>query len=376
MFQRPRLDADAVILNRNLDSLPCAAPHTTGTNCDMHALAGIFHRIVEERREEVRQMEAVAPHHKPLIDIERKLHTLPYGRELRRRLLQKRPQRHGLDMQPHLLLLGHRDSKDMLHHRRELRELRRHDIEITRTPRGVGSGWEVAHGIVGGHGHGDRGLQFVGYVVRQIAPHLLEALLPEHRPQQQHQDCTHQHHDRRRGHHDAPHPAPYLAHGYRHRHTQRQTLPVVEVYLRDGGMLYRRSIAAPHHHTAAVRAVYHLGTVWLQRPRLEHVGREVEPEVVEVDLQVSRRLRPEGIGTDRLVDTLVCGRLHAVAEGIHGVAVYAPRPHALHRRQQRQRRHRRKRYIAEPHPCHLPALHIACSLYGKGNHFGGKLFGR
>ena len=72
-------------------------------------------------------------------------------------------------------------------------------------------------------------------------------------------------------------------------------------------MRYCGHVTAAHHDTVAVGAVYHLGAVWLQRPCFKHVGREVQPEVIEVDIHVIRRDATKGIGTEGLIDALVCG---------------------------------------------------------------------
>ena len=76
----------------------------------------------------------------------------------------------------------YRYRKDMFDLGRELGELRFHYFKVTAPSVRIRIGREIPQGICRCHGDGYRGLQFVGYVVREVTSHLLKGLLTEHCP--------------------------------------------------------------------------------------------------------------------------------------------------------------------------------------------------
>ena len=201
-------------------------------------------------------------------------------------------------MTHHIALLN-RHGEDTLHHCREARELQRHNLQIATSLLLILHSREVTQGIVGSIGNRDWGLEFVGYVVREVTTHLLQTLLAEHSTNKVDKHARQQNHNHQRREYQAPHLHPEI--GVRHRHIQSQGehLAIVNIDLYTLHIPQRCLIASVHHHLAIKHIAHHLNGIGLQGIQFQHTRLKPKDKIIQINLHHIGRLKSrDGIHTE------------------------------------------------------------------------------
>ena len=126
-------------------------------------------------------METVRVEHQAAIYIDFDVAGLSGGKSvLVGQLLQQRLQLNGFAFELEGFAAFHTHREDLLDHSFQLLQLALADFQVFAAFLRIIARIEVEQGVIGGVGHGHRGLELMGDVVGEVALHFFQALLLEH----------------------------------------------------------------------------------------------------------------------------------------------------------------------------------------------------